>query len=71
MKNEVSMRDPACHHFGELLVELWLHFGPIWFPKSPQSASKALQERSQEGFEELFGRLGKSLGALLGGLKQF
>ena len=21
------MRDPACHHFGKLLVELWLHFG--------------------------------------------
>ena len=65
------MRDPACHHFGKILVELWLHFGPIWLPKSSQSASKAPQERSQKGFETLFGRLGRSLGALLGVLRPF
>ena len=66
MKTKVSMRDPARHHFEELFKQFWLHFGPIWLPKSFQSASTAPQERSQMRFETLFGRLWGSLGALLG-----
>ena len=43
MKNEVSMREPARHHFGELLGQFWLHFGPIWVPKSSQAHPKRLK----------------------------
>ena len=71
MKTEVSMRDPARHHFGELLGQFWLHLGPIWLPKSSQSGFKAPQERSQRRFETLFGHLWGSLGALLGALGPF
>ena len=36
MKTEVSMRDPARHHFGELSGQFWLHFGPHLVPKIVQ-----------------------------------
>ena len=65
MNTEVSMKDPARHHFPELLEQFWLNFGPIWLPTSSQNASKAPQERSQRRFETLFGRSGGLLGRSL------
>ena len=64
MKTEVSMRDPARHHFGELLGQFWLHFGhhlaPQVVPKRVQSASRALPEAIRDAF---WRSLGVSSGA--------
>ncbi len=54
MKTEVSMRDPARHHFGELVGLFWVHFGPHLapkiVPKRVQSASRALPEAIRDAF---------------------
>ena len=54
MKTEVSMRDPARHHFPELLGQFWLYFGPHLapdiVPKRVQSASRALPETIRDAF---------------------
>ena len=54
MKNEVSMRDSARHHFGKLLRQFWLHvdanLAPKIVPKRVLSASRALPETIRNAF---------------------
>ena len=68
MKTEVSMRDPAPHHFGELWGQFWLHFDPHLAPKIvPQrvrSASRALPEAIREAVWPSLGGSWSALGAL-------